>query len=148
MELISHRGNLNSINPDLENSPDYIDNAILEGFDVEVDVRCVDGKLFLGHDYPQYEINERWLIDRKRKLWIHTKDFNSLNLLIRSYTRIFFHEKESHTIIHNTNQIWSHNIDEASENSIIPLLSKEDVLNWNNRKKVYGVCSDYIKLFR
>ena len=55
MIFISHRGNLDGLNPDRENSPDYIDEAIKLGFDVEVDVRTKDGQLWLGHDEPQYK---------------------------------------------------------------------------------------------
>ena len=34
--LISHRGNLDGLNPERENSPDYIDEAISKGYDVEM----------------------------------------------------------------------------------------------------------------
>ena len=52
--LISHRGNLNGKNEDLENHPDYIMAAIHKGFDVEVDVWLYKDRLYLGHDKPQY----------------------------------------------------------------------------------------------
>ena len=57
MILISHRGNTEGCNEKKENSPDYIDNAISLGFDVEIDVRYLNGDLYLGHDLPQYKIN-------------------------------------------------------------------------------------------
>ena len=38
MILISHRGNLNGPKPDQENSPNYINNAISKGYNVEIDV--------------------------------------------------------------------------------------------------------------
>ena len=38
MILISHRGNINSKNPDLENSIPYLNNALSKGFHIEVDV--------------------------------------------------------------------------------------------------------------
>ena len=50
MYLISHRGNLNGIQKDKENEPEYIISAIDKGFDVEVDVRFENNKFFLGHD--------------------------------------------------------------------------------------------------
>ena len=61
MIFISHRGNLDGLNPDRENSPEYIDEAIKLGFDVEIDVRTKDGELWLGHDEPQYKVSEMWL---------------------------------------------------------------------------------------
>ena len=57
MIKISHRGNLFGPNLKLENSPDYVVEAIRSGYDVEIDFWVVDDKLFLGHDSPQYEIN-------------------------------------------------------------------------------------------
>ena len=55
--LIAHRGNLTGKNPEKENHPDYIDEAIDCGYDVEIDVWDDSGKLVLGHEVPQYEID-------------------------------------------------------------------------------------------
>jgi hypothetical protein len=144
MKLISHRGNINGLNPDLENSPKYIIDAISLGYDVEVDVRNNEHGLFLGHDYGQYKIDIDWLKKYSEYLWVHCKDIDSVNLLIGEDLRIFFHEKESHTIIHNTNLIWSHNIKESTKNSVIPLLDLES-LNKFKRLSVFGICSDFVK---
>ena len=48
MILISHRANLDKINFDDENKPDYILAAIELGYDVEIDFWVVNKKLFLG----------------------------------------------------------------------------------------------------
>ena len=53
MKLISHRGNINGRIENYENNPDYIDDTIRLGYDVEVDVWMIEGVLFLGHDEPQ-----------------------------------------------------------------------------------------------
>ena len=44
MFLISHRGNVNSIDRFNENKPDYIKNALDLNYDVEVDVRFFKNK--------------------------------------------------------------------------------------------------------
>ena len=46
MYLISHRGNINGIHKNDENKPEYINNALGQNYDVEVDVRYHDGKFF------------------------------------------------------------------------------------------------------
>ena len=46
MYLISHRGNINGVEKDNENNPDYIKKAMQKGYDVEVDVRYEDHKFF------------------------------------------------------------------------------------------------------
>jgi len=148
MILISHRGNIDCIIPERENTPIYIDKAILSGYDVEMDVRLIDGKLFLGHDTPDYEVSLEWLLERKIHLWVHTKNFAALNYLINKELRTFYHQKENHTIINNCNLIWSHELSEANEKSIIPLLSQEDITKRPIPQNVYGICSDFVKILR
>lgn len=147
MILISHRGNIDGCDESKENSPSYIDDAIKLGFDVEVDVWNLYGDLYLGHDSPQYKIELEWLINRKNNLWIHTKNYKSMCSIVDTELRFFFHEKESHTIIYNTKLFWSHNLNEAGIKSIIPLLSKNDIENFDG-KKVFGICSDFVKFFK
>lgn len=146
MILIAHRGNVNQIIPERENAPDYINEAIAQGYDVEMDVRLIDRTLFLGHDTPDYQISLEWLLQRKEWLWVHCKNFAALQALIDEDLRIFYHQKENHTIINNCNIIWSHELSEASRKSIIPLLSAEELENYPKYSdKVYGVCSDFVE---
>ena len=77
MHLISHRGNIDGISK-LENQPDYIDSAIELGYDVEVDIWYIGGKIYLGHDLGQYQIDINWLNERSDKLWIHCKNHPAL----------------------------------------------------------------------
>lgn len=145
MKLISHRGNINGCIPEAENKPDYIDDTIRLGYDVEIDVWNVDGKLFLGHDEPQYRVELNWLVERRDYLWIHTKNFEALDYLIDKNVRVFYHEQERQTIINNCNLIWSHDLDRTSSKSIIPLLDLTSIQNNHEQyKHVYGICSDYI----
>ena len=54
MIFISHRGNLTGKNPEKENKPSYISEALNQGYNCEVDVWFVDNKFMLGHDEPKY----------------------------------------------------------------------------------------------
>lgn len=149
MLLISHRGNINSVQPAFENSPHYIDNAILSGYDVEMDVRLINNEIYLGHDEPDYKISLEWLLERKKHLFIHTKNFGVLSYLIDKDLRTFYHQKENHTIINNCNLIWSHELSEANEKSIIPLISKEDIEKQVKiPDNVYGICSDFVEILK
>ena len=69
MILISHRGNINGRNIDMENTIDYIDDALDQGYHVEVDVWMIGDKLYLGHDSIQEEITTKYLMNPK--LWVH-----------------------------------------------------------------------------
>jgi len=78
MILISHRGNLNGKIEEYENYPSYIDSALNQGYDVEVDVWFVDGDWWLGHDEPQYMSSIHWLEERQDKLWMHCKNVEAV----------------------------------------------------------------------
>ena len=71
MILISHRGNITRPIPERENDPKYIHEAIVNGFNVEVDVWFIKGKFKLGHDKPTYDFPYQLLELQSNKLWIH-----------------------------------------------------------------------------
>ena len=143
MILISHRGNIDCYSGH-DNELEYIDKAINKGYNVEIDIRKIDNKLYLGHDIPQYEVGIDWLIKRKQYLLIHTKNIQALNYLINKDLKTFYHKDEDHVIINNCNLIWSNKISEAMSFSIIPLLSREDISNAHLYQNVFGICSDFI----
>jgi hypothetical protein len=142
MILISHRGNLSGRNVEEENKPSYIDIAISKGFDVEIDIWKIDFKLFLGHDAPQYEINEKWLEERKNVLWIHTKNIFSIVYFNNTDYNYFWHEKDTVTLT-SKKYIWAYPGKQPIKNSIavMPELNNDDV------SSCLGICSDYINLY-
>lgn len=151
MRLISHRGNLDGPIPGMENDPGYIEEAIKNGYDVEIDVRLIPMGMYLGHDILDYKITLQWLLDRRDSLWVHAKDFESLDLLLSKGLRVFYHQREKHTIIGNTQLIWSHDITEAGLKSIIPLIGERDIapymeLTTDERMGLpcHGICSDFV----
>jgi len=60
MFYISHRGNLNGKNQELENKPSYIFDALEKNFEVEVDIWFNEGKFYLGHDEPKDLIDSKF----------------------------------------------------------------------------------------
>jgi len=144
MILISHRGNVDSVNIYKENTQSYIQEAIDLGYDVEIDVWCISyDQLYLGHDKPENFVKIDWLLDRKDNLWVHCKNFKALTKLIELDLRVFYHTMEDYTII-SDKHIWAHNLENIDENCIIPLIDEIDIKGWIP-KLVFGVCSDYIK---
>jgi hypothetical protein len=141
MILISHRGNLNGPNPERENSPKYIDEAILAGYDVEIDIWLNDGVLYLGHDSIQYETSHQWLENRKDKLWIHCKNIEAIetfNFFNRDY-HYFWHQEDTLTLT-SKNIIWAYPGKQPIQNSIAVM---PEIYN-DNLDRCIGVCSDYI----
>jgi hypothetical protein len=140
MILISHRGNLNGPNEVRENSPYYIMEAIAEGYDVEVDLWWVDGKVYLGHDEPQYEVSDEWLGERVDRLWIHCKNVESLNWIRSTSLHYFWHEQDTLTLT-SKNYMWVYPGKQPITGSIavMPEIHNDDI------SKCLGVCSDFIK---
>ena len=80
MKYIAHRGNLIGPNPNKENHPNYILEALKQGFDVEVDVWYKDNRFALGHDKPQYTVDLKFLTNSS--LWCHAKNIDALNMML------------------------------------------------------------------
>jgi len=141
MILISHRGNINGRIPEKENHPNYIDNTLGSGYDVEVDVWYVDGKIMLGHDNPQYEVKFRWIRDRFNRLWIHCKNMESL-IYFRDcgYDVNYFWHQTDDVIITSKGFLWAYPGKQPINNSIAVL---PELYN-DNTKECIGVCSDFI----
>ena len=147
MKLISHRGNIVAPNPTRENSPSYIDTAISAGYEVEVDITYVNNKFYLGHDTPDYEITEKWMVLRKGNIWFHCKDVESASILggLDDSYKFFCHTSDSF-VLTSTNHIWVHDLTlKLSNRCIIPLLDNVDIKNYDGNT-VYAVCTDYVSL--
>ena len=140
MILISHRGNLTGKNKN-ENHPSHIKNALLMGFDVEVDIWHVNGAFYLGHDKPLYKVNKSFLLNPK--LWCHAKNSNAIYELSKTKAHYFWHQKDDYTLT-SKGFIWVYPNKKFFKNSIIVLKKKTDKLP----KNCYGVCSDYVGNFK
>lgn len=142
MILISHRGNIKGPNPDFENEPEYIYTTLRLGYQVEVDVWYVDGKLKLGHDEPQYDFPFDLFKNWSDKLWLHCKNIEALKKLNQEdklgvYINYFWHDTDYATLT-SKGYIWSiHPI----ENSILVLPESSNSVQ---RPSTIGICSDFI----
>jgi hypothetical protein len=144
MIIISHRGNIRGPVPDKENRPSYIDCAIGNGYHVEIDVRSIDGELWLGHDEPQYKIDHNWLDKRRHYLWLHCKNLEAAKECWSYHS--FCHTEDPFTYT-STGKIWLHDISmKIDQNVIIPLIDKNDITGLTDTTffdMAYGVCTDY-----
>ena len=96
--IIAHRCNLEG-KSDNENTLSGIINCINQGFSVEIDVRYIDGKYYLGHDFPQEEISLFLMSSLCDRLFIHCKNIEALQQL-RAYAElnIFGHSEDEFVI--------------------------------------------------
>lgn len=148
MKLISHRGNINGIYSG-ENSPEYIINAINLGYDVEVDLRIFNNKLYLGHDEPQYEIPLSLLYKYRENLWIHAKNIEALMFLYDSahtLKQFFWHQNDDVTLTYN-NYFWTFPGKPLTSRSIA-VLPETSHYSTKELNQCYGICSDYISNYK
>jgi hypothetical protein len=143
--LISHRGNLVGPNPERENSQSYIQEALDKGFDVEIDVWVIENKIYLGHDTPQYNIEEIWLQLHNKHLWIHCKNINAVNYFSSKLKlfNYFWHETDTITLT-SLNYIWAYPGKQPIKNSIAVMPE----INNDNINECIGICSDYIQNYK
>ena len=143
LSTISHRGNLRGPEPENENNPDYIDKAIEELYEVEVDIRFIEGNFYLGHDSPEHFVDLHWLKKRKDFLIFHCKNLPCLYLL-KDHFHCFWHENDAYTLT-TEKKIWTYPNQQVGPDCIIVDLEPptlEKVKHWK-AQGCYGVCSDY-----
>lgn len=153
MKLISHRGNLNGKIPEKENHPDYIKEALRQGYGVEIDVWYVHKKYWLGHDVPQYETTLEFLDGRpSNKIWIHTKNIEAAHELSQYWEdedgityNLFFHNNDD-CVITTHGHIWTYPgklLCGRRSVAVLPELAP----GWDISNAGF-VCSDFIEQYK
>jgi glycerophosphoryl diester phosphodiesterase len=140
-KIIAHRANLQGKDANKENTIKQIKECIKLGFDVEIDIRTYKNKLYLGHDETQEKISLNFLVEYKKKLWVHCKDFDSFNFMIGKDLNYFWHQKDDFTLT-SKKIIWTYPKKIVDKNSVIVCLSKKDTLNYK-QKELFGICTDW-----
>lgn len=141
MILIAHRGNTAGKNTDRENSVSYIQEAIDEGFNVEIDVCKWDGeKFYLGHDDTGEAVDPEWF--KNKPLWVHAKDHEALHELIQRNIHCFWHDTDRYTLT-SQGWIWAYPGEPGSKKCIC--VHPEQRADWNHFD---GLCSDNVKHYK
>lgn len=148
MILIAHRGNINGIVKEKENHPDYLKAALALGYNIEVDVWLVDGKLFLGHDGPQFPVEKSFFegIDAK-KAWYHAKNVEALYYL-RQWPNLqcFWHQEDAYTLT-SQGYIWVHSNSLVLPKGSICVLPEVRKSN-EGMENCVAICSDFVEKYK
>ncbi len=138
--LIAHRGNIKGPQKELENSPEYLLDALRKGYHAEVDVWLIEDEFFLGHDEPRYRVNSEFLINKK--FWCHAKNIPALSSLIKIGARCFWHQEDD-VVLTSDGYLWTYPGKELKSNSIAVMPEL-----WSKKKdapfECAGICSDYV----
>ena len=141
MKLVSHRGNINGPNPEMENDPRYVENTLAKGFSVEVDVWSSGSDFFLGHDEPQHQVSKLFL--RHRAIWCHAKDIKTFYKLIDIGAHCFSHDQDE-VALTTKGYLWSSYENQMTDKSICVMPPSSRDLP----KNIAGVCSDNIGYYK
>ena len=151
MKIIAHRANINGPSIKKENLKSSIKDCLDLGFDVEIDIRSIKGKLYLGHDNPQLIITIDELRMIKNKVWLHCKNLDALSFFrqLNEEFNYFWHEKDSYTLT-SKGYIWAYPGQKLSPECIcvMPEINcSNDNLKDLRNLPISGICSDYPRLF-
>jgi hypothetical protein len=145
MKLIAHRGNRFGPHPEWENNPDYLTETIRAGYDVELDVRRIDGRFYLGHDNPDYEVDMKFFAQIRESAWIHCKNLEALHFFLKMPEfNCFWHQNDDYTVTSH-GFIWAFPGKPVTSNSIAVM--PEYAPNFNIPASVFGVCTDYVEKY-
>ena len=120
------------------------------GYDVEIDIRLLDGNLYLGHDKPEVIISQEELRIIKNKVWIHCKNLKAFSFFSQLDEKFnyFWHEEDSYTLT-SKGYIWAYPGEELSPECICvmpeinsSLITLKDLRNIS----IAGICTDYPNL--
>ena len=145
MKLISHRGNVNGPQKELENTPEQISRVLDQGYDCEIDLWLTDNKLWLGHDAAEYSINRDFL--EHPGLWIHAKNLPALAWLTTTDFNYFWHQQDDF-VITSHHYIWAYPGQPLTARSVAVMPE------WNYRHdetrqlECFAVCSDFVAEFK
>ena len=147
MRIIAHRANLNGPDSNLENNPSQVDNCIEMGLDVEIDVRYLkqEEQFSLGHDSGDFPVDFKWLMERKKNLWIHCKNLEAMEKLsdYRDELNFFWHQEDSYTLT-SKGMIWAYPGSKLNNMSIsvMPEWGNENFENELDGE-IFGCCTDF-----
>lgn len=150
MKIIAHRANINGSNSSNENRLSQIRKCIELGYEVEIDIRLIDKKLYLGHDKPEDIISEKEIFELKDNCWIHCKNLDALTFFNKfgEIYNYFWHQNDKFTLT-SKGYIWTYPGETLSLQSICVMpelnMNYTELTNLKNLK-VQGICTDFPNL--
>tara|TARA_B100000963_G_C22606451_1_gene662745 strand:- start:1665 stop:2126 length:462 start_codon:yes stop_codon:yes gene_type:complete len=144
--LIAHRGNINGPDKENENSYYSINFALKMGFEVEIDLRFYNSKLYIGHDIAQNELDFK-KISNISKVWFHCKDIESIEIIRKKNIKKFFYHETDKIALTSNGYFWTYPGRKITNNSIIVMPEKANY-GKNDFHYCAGICSDFISRYK
>ena len=157
MRFIAHRANLYGPDSTTENHPAQILNVLNNTrYDVEIDVWVnQENEWFLGHDKPQYNINNPYEFLDNHRLWIHAKNLYTFNQLLLLYDtgvltkpNVFSHDKDPVALTYPKAIMWTYPGSELFEKVSIAVMPEKVNYPIDSLLNCYGVCTDFPNMYK
>lgn len=149
MIYIAHRGNTAGPKPELENSPEYIDKALSEGFYAEIDVRKghMPDQFIMGHDFGEHKLPVEWFEKRRGHLFIHAKDLETYTYFTcEKEWNVFWHQNDDYTLT-SAGMIWAYPGSVLNEKTIC-VMPETVVYSRVDISRCLGICSDFVENYK
>ena len=147
MFFIANRGNTHGKNCMVENTPEYIIEAISKGFDCKIDIWYIGEIFYLGNDSPHTMISLQFLTEYKNQLWIQCRNIDALYYMNYTDFHYFYHEKDLYNL--TSKHYILGNLNSSMNNNIIYMMpewfNNLDIRDLFNCK---GICSDNVSYFK
>lgn len=140
--IIAHRGNISGPKQKFENNPEYIMEAVKNGFDVEIDVWYKNKNYYLGHDEPQYHVTKKFLLSLPA--WCHAKNIDAMEQLKEDGLHYFWHQMDQYTLT-SKGIPWCYP-NNYNKYGVTVALGKDDI-NINEFRGI-GLCTDYCLIYK
>lgn len=150
--LISYRGDTNNVDSKSQNTIEYVEHALSQGFHVMVDTWLV-GNAFLaiGSEGPDNPTDLNFL--RSNNIICRARSVKTLNYLLINGVHTFYSNGTETYIMTSGGLIWSYPGSELTSRSIdsLPEGSDIDITSYGYFDRVRGcagICSSYIQAIR
>lgn len=142
---IAHRGNVDGPRPEKENSPPYLEEALAQGLEIEIDVWHRNGVFLLGHDAPLHRVEASFL--QNPKVWCHAKSIEALLELSRLPGVHYFWHQQDDTTLTSGGFFWTYPGRKLTPSSICVLPERADYRP-EELRLCAGICTDWIERFK
>jgi len=146
MIKIAHRGNYQGRDALKENTPDYIEEAIAANYDVMVDAWLLDGKWFLGSEFPSSEVPLSFF--ERPQIWVHSMNLiGHVSLYNNKNTHVFWHHKDDYTFTSKGIKWANTGVFTHDGVMLLPEYTLDILAMLKNGFEPLGVCSNNFSLF-
>lgn len=139
MIIISHRGNDNDF--PANNHPHLIEQSLAKHGWVEADVYLQDGYLWLGHDGPEYGMDDDWFVKHQNGLILHAKHGPAANYLSQTNLHWFGHDEDCF-VATSKGWLWCYPDNPMFGGIVVHTGYSQQVLEKFRKLGVRGVCTD------